>query len=449
MAIGFTGPRAQSYSLLYNDKGTEKSIYLQTRMVQLQPLLKNTNILSLIRNSSGVGTNDPSSNTRFYFNIKDEGDLSVVRDENGMVVDPRTIKANKMQVIAKQVAPIDRVIKFGGFKKDLDINGLENLVSIKMSDYIYQKRMKDQNTVFQKALLEAADFQKVNLDGLTTFDEGAHYITNKKFGSTDANAAYDHLCEAIDNFTRLGQENASQDVNKTIPHCYGVPLTDMIILASNQFTTILKKVPGLFSSEAGNEMFKQYGLSMVEGVPYYATSQLPRGINFIILTTGIHGAICYEECGSIMSEKIDGKTESVMNFQCKMVDDPEYSGAFRIDFTDTIKMDIIFPELIFVSSQEKALPTKSKSVKDKLIDEDVSKSEADMVIAGYSSRLKTANEDIAALNDAIEKIKASNDKNAKKQLNKKYELLKTAKNNKDNIEKAIKLWKEKSAKYAN
>lgn len=445
MAIAYTGPRAQTYSLTINDKGVEKNIYIQTKMVQLQPTLKQTNILNLIRNTNGTGMFNDYSNTRYYYNIKEEGPIDVIMDADGVKVDPRTLQATELSILAKQIAPITRVKKFSGYKRDLKIQGLENVVATKMADYIAQIRLADQAAMFKQAIADAADYQQTNLDGLTIFDEGAHFVVGQEFD--DGNAAHDHLCEALDNFQRLGSTSATPEVNQKIPHCNGIPLSDMIIIASNAFTTKLKKVPGVFASTPGNELFMKNGIDMVEGVAYIATSQLPKGINFIITTTGVHGAIAYEECGNITNQVISGKSESVMNFNITMVDDPDYSGFYRIDFESVIKKDILFPELIFVSSSNKALPTSKKGIRLQVRDATINVDEVNTLIASYKqklegseSNLKTLEEQITKAKTKLEEAKKDDKEAIKKQLDALKVKFKNEKDIKAEIEKSIKNW---------
>ncbi len=403
MAIAYSGPRAQSYTLTIDDNGNKKNIYLHTQMANLQPTLKQTNILSLIRNTNANNMFSAYANSRYYYNIKESGELSTIRDETGMVVDPRTLKGTELQVTAKQLAPITRVKMFTGFKDDLKIQGLENVAAIKMADYIAQVRLNDQKDLFTKAINDVALYQQDNLSSFTTFDEGAHFVYNKTI--IDGNDAYDHLCEAIDNFQRLGTDFAEQDINKQIPHCNGISPSDMVIIASNSFTTKLKKVPGIFAGPGGNELFMKNGIDLVESVPYIATSQLPKNIHFMIMTTGIHGAIAYEECGDIIQMDLGGKSESIMNFNIVMVNDPNYSGAYRIDFTSVIKKDVIFPELIFISSNYKSLPTDKGQVKSMARSGNYNESDIAKQIAYNQSHLKNLYQNKNDIENNLETLK--------------------------------------------
>lgn len=449
MAISYSGPRGQSYTLTIDDNGVKKNIYLQTQMANLQPTLKQTNILNLIRNTNGVGMFSANSNTRYYYNIKEEGLLDTIMDENGMSVDPKTLSATDFSVCAKQLAPIVRAKKFSGFKKDLQLQGLENLVSVKMADYIAQVRLSDQYQMFFEAIQSASLYQQDNLNSFTTFDEGAHYVYN--VAVSDGKSAYEHLCEAIDNFQRLGSKTAAQDVNKKIPHCNGIPLGDMVIIASNKFTTYVKQVPGVFAGPGGNELFIKNGIDMIEGVAYFATSQLPKDINFIIMTTGVHGAIAYEECGDIQQLMINGKSESIMNFNITMIDDPNWSGSYRIDFENTIKKDILFPELIFVSSSSSKLPTKSRSIKASVKSGEIGKDEVDAMMIGFNSKLSGLNESIATLKEKIvkyENLMKSNNKDEKIKIAYKdsKNKLKITEEQKETLVKLISTWTKKISK---
>lgn len=96
----------------------------------------------------------------------------------------------------------------------------------------------------------------------------------------------------------------------------------MLILMSDEIASTLLRVPGLFASDSGNELFRKLNLKNILGVNCLITSQLPAGVNFMIITTGTHGSIGYEEIGNVSVKAISGKSMPVLNTTAVMVNDP-------------------------------------------------------------------------------------------------------------------------------
>lgn len=349
MAIGYSGPRGQSMLLKVDDRsGTDKSVYIQTKMLELQPLLTQPFILNLIKNTNGSNTNE-FVNSRYYYNKKSGAATKISDSTDGVIVDPTTIEAESMTFVTKQFAPEQWAKKFKGAYLDLTLDGLTNAAAIKMSDYIIESRVTKQNRVFNEALSAAKQVQDTSLSTLTTFKTGAHFV---KTTYVDANAAYKDLSQAIISFQKLGAANAIGQFNKDIPYVLGVPKQDMLVLMSDEFASMLFEKAGLFASDVGNnKLFQQLDLKLVLGVPAMITSTLPEGTNFMIITTGRCGALVYEEVGNVAFKKVDGKTIATLESNATMVTDPNWSGFYRIDYADIFKMGVLFPELIFVSTE--------------------------------------------------------------------------------------------------
>ncbi len=106
-------------------------------------------------------------------------------------------------------------------------------------------------------------------------------------------------------------------------------------------------------------MFQKLNLKTIWGIPLLIDDTLPDGTNFMIITTGTHGALAYEECGTIAQQKTNGMNIATLEQSAAIVVDPQWSGYYRIDYEETFKMDVIFPELVFVSSEAEEISGRS------------------------------------------------------------------------------------------
>lgn len=353
MAIAYSGPRGQS--LLLQVKGVsgqgDQNIYLETIMKDINPLLQNSFILNLIKNTSTKDGRNAYVNSRYYYTIKSQHATKISDSTTAMITDPRTISTENIDVEVRQLAPVEYAKKFGGALRDLEIDGLENVASEKLASFIYQRWLTKQADAFNDCLYWANQVQTkiVGADATaTTFEAGAHLVTATY---TTSNQIYQDLTKAIQNFQRLGAYNSKQTWNQDIPYLNGVPKTDMLILMSDECASILLQTPGLFASDSGNELFRKLGLKNILGVECLITSQLPAGVNFMIITTGVHGSIGYEEIGNVSIKNIQGKMLPVLNTSAVMVNDPNWSGFYRIDYADAYKLGVILEDTIFVSAE--------------------------------------------------------------------------------------------------
>lgn len=354
MAIAYSGPRAQTLELQVNSgiNGIEaQNIYLETIIRDVQPLLQSPFLLNLIKNTQSDSGRNEFKNTRYYYDVKSTDATLISNSSNAMINDPRTIVAEQLKVEVRQLAPVEYAKKFSGFLRDLLADGVANIASQHLAGFIHQRWLKKQELAFGDCLYWANQVQtKITTTDstATTFDKGAHVV---EVEYTTANSIYQDLAKAIQNFQRLGAYNSQQTWNKNIPYLNGVSKSDMLILMSDEIASILLQTPGLFASDSGNELFRKLGLKNILGVECLITSQLPVGVNFMIITTGNHGSIGYEEIGNVSIKSISGKSMPVLNTTAVMTNDPNWSGAYRIDYSDSYKLGVILEDTIFASIQ--------------------------------------------------------------------------------------------------
>lgn len=359
MAIGYSGARSQSMLLQVQDTiggVSPQNIYIHTVMKEVQPLLTNLFILNYIKNTNNDKENSNKwVNSRYYYNIKKSAGV-VIQNTEGTVVDARTLDSENLNLVVKQLAPQTVAKKFQGAFQDFDLPGLKETASIAIADYIVQRRLTKQLEIFTEAVNDAITLQatiKAADANATTFKTGAHAV-NATY--TTADEIYADLANALNSFQRLGNANAYGVFNKNIDTAIGIQKHDMIILLSDECAATLLEKPGLFASDAGNELFQKLDLKKILGVPTLISSQLPEGVNFMIITTGRCGALGYEEIGEVVFKASETGSVKVMEGTAVMVRDPQWSGYYRIDYAESFKMGVIFEEFIFVSTQNSITP---------------------------------------------------------------------------------------------
>lgn len=402
MAIGYSGIRAQTMLLQVREgiKGTKQNIYIHTQINRLQPMLKSPFILDAIKNTTGSNASDAFANTRYYYN-KQATDAELITDpENPLKKDPRTLEAENIDILVAQIAPVEYAKKFSGSLRDLQMEGLEQTASVKISDFMEQRRITKQLQMWAMAIDAAETTQKdSSLTSATTFDKGAHYVTET---FTDGDDIYNSLSAAINSFQKFGLPSAINEFNKSIDYVLGINKNDMIILMSPDCAAKLLKLNGLFASDTGNKLFQDLELTKVLGVPMRIENTLPEGVNFIITTTGTHGALAYETCGKVGLAKIAGQEMSVLGLEAVMMPDPNWSGFYRIDISDTFKMGIVFPELILVSSENAS--SKAKTIKADLKSGTMSVKEAKDKLTQWAQRVSQLKEQKQVLIDEMPNI---------------------------------------------
>ena len=350
MAVGYSGPRGQTMLLTVNSSigGTDQNVYIHTIMNDVKPMLKAPFILNLIRNTNSANAHSEFANTRYYYNMKKSSATLISDSDNPLATDPRNLASENVKLLVKQIAPVEYAKKLSGAFRDLELQGAENTAAVAVADFIEQRRLEKQMNLWVQAINAAGTVQKNSTSAATTFKDGAHYV-NATYSTSDD--IYNDLVAAINSFQTFGLTNSKLQYNQNIPYIMGITRNDMIIVISPTAASLLFKTPGLYASDSGNELFRKANLKEFLGVPLYIDATLPAGTNFMILTTGYCGALAYEECGKISKSVVNGKEMPVIEGSANMLVDPNWSQFWRIDISDIFKMDVIFPELILVSSE--------------------------------------------------------------------------------------------------
>ena len=433
MAIGYSGARAQTMLLQVHSSigGSTQNVYIHTLINEVKPMLKVPFILNMIKNTNSAGANDSFANTRYYYNVKKSAATLISDSENPLANDPRTLEAENIKLLVKQIAPVEYAKKLSGSLRDLELQGAENAAAVAIADFIEQRRLEKQINLWTSAVQGCANVQKNNTTSASKFKDGAHYVETTY---TTSDQIYNDLVDAINSFQSFGLNNSKLEWNRNIPYVMGINRNDMIIIISPTAAGLLLRTPGLYASDSGNELFKKMNLKEFMGVPMMIDATLPAGTNFMIMTTGVYGAIAYEECGSFARKVVNGKEIPVIEGSATMLADPNWSGFYRIDISDIYKSDILFPELILVSS-ENVMPSR-RSVKKDLKTGDLNNEQV-------NNRIRKIKEELRVLNDNLrhqeEKLKSEISKDEKEtiktnidKINSEVEILEQEKKNLEN-----------------
>lgn len=367
MAINaYAGIRAQSISATVSTNGvaTPQTIYLSDRIGQLQPMLRTPNILDLISNNSFTGGDSSQLvNLRFYWNQK-AGTFDLLADETGTIKRGQTLVATQVPVLATQVFPVSYGKKMDGDKRDLQLEGLENVISVKIADAILDFRNDVLTSLLKKANNSAIATQLKVIDSTTgsttdtTFTKGAHYVQTTY---ADGAAIYKDLKNAVAEFLRMGMDSSASKYNKNIQYMRGCTKRDLLILIDEKIAGDLFELPGLWSSNnAFTELFKNGEFRDFLGVAIMPTPWLPAGTNFMILTMGSpYGALHYSLCGELI-KSFSGEAKSAIGSTVIVKDDPAWAFSYIIDMMENYRADVLLPDLIWVSSQNAATPITKK-----------------------------------------------------------------------------------------
>lgn len=78
----------------------------------------------------------------------------------------------------------------------------------------------------------------------------------------------------------------------------------MIVIMTPEFEAKLLGKQGVFASDLGNADFKRAGLKMVLGIITTTALELPAGVDFMVLTTGLNGTVGHQQIGDGIASRL-------------------------------------------------------------------------------------------------------------------------------------------------
>lgn len=172
---------------------------------------------------------------------------------------------------------------------------MQDVLSRSLGQHVGQRRVIKEQSAFTQAVAAAeAEQTKIvaSTAGATTFAKGAH-VVKETLG--DAAKSYASLKNSLANFQRIGLDSAPEALGKAYKHAVGIGKNDILVLATPEFEADILSTPGVYASESGNKLFRDAGIKKILGVDFTSNITLPAGVNYIIITTGINGALSHEQ----------------------------------------------------------------------------------------------------------------------------------------------------------
>lgn len=341
--MSLTLPRSQTVEVtgVTTDGKETGKIDITTKVGTMIPALTIPDILQLIRNTSVEAAQNIKQNSRYVAETK-AGEEVIISQSDGktgtLTNDPRTMTAEDLEILVATINPEMKGKKYRNLEWDENTETFQDALARKIASFIAVRRTRKNFRAIREMVAAAEDIQ-TKIVAVTstaiTFKLGAH-VEVKAIATADD--AYDKFVDAVTEFQRIGTPEAVEQLNIKYAHAEGIGKPDIIVIGSPEFEAKILGKPGVFASESGNALFKQAGIKKILGLDFTSSITLPRDVNFIVVTTGMNGTYGYET--------VDGGTKG------RIVTDPDWSFAKRLDLKDTFSMGVVLPFQIYVSKSK-------------------------------------------------------------------------------------------------
>lgn len=290
-----TLPKSYTIDLLFDSDGQKEKIPLNTVIAEIAPNLCGPTILETITNTSAI---DTSNFADVEYRALAKTKPTVTYKNGKYVTDPKNLTYKTMEVKPVRLSPIEIADKFSlrGIDRKADPNW-ERLLATNIVNFTQEIKMNNEILAFNN-LAYAAQQTQANIiktdSGATTFKLGAHV---EKKNLNNADDVYNALSQAKTVIKNIGKANALTTYDKNFKYANGIDLNDVVCLMSDEVLDLLLSKPGVFASDAGLEVFKNLKIRNILGVNVIPTSNLPIGVNFLMLTVGKMGALAFNKIG--------------------------------------------------------------------------------------------------------------------------------------------------------
>lgn len=133
----------------------------------------------------------------------------------------------------------------------------------------------------------------------TNLQTGAHY---EAVAINDFDTAKAKFKDAVRVFENIGLPNAKTAYDANNKFTTGILRSDILALVSYDFLDLITSDKSLLSNDIGyNEIFKNMGVRRVMGVDMLPLQTMPKGVHFILVTTGTKGTFAYESVAGGLS----------------------------------------------------------------------------------------------------------------------------------------------------
>ncbi len=336
--MALTLPKSYTVSVTTVDaQGQRHNIELDTVLAEIAPYLSTPTIIELIANTSAVDTSK-FADIDYRAIAKSEPTVSYV--DGKLVKNPEELEYKTLEINPVRLRPVEIVDKYklNGIDISADDGSYKDGLARQVINFSDAIRIDNEVLALNNLAFSAQKTQtaiKAAHNEATTFKKGAH-VEIKNL--TTADDVYNSLSQAKTVIKKIGKPNAATAYDANFKYARGINLTDVVCLIDEEKLDLLLSKSGVFASESGNELFKTARIKNVLGIDVIPTSNLPEGVNWIMVTTGKMGALGYTKIGIGDWFQFDG--------------DPKWQRNQRLHCAREQVLGVIYEQLILASFEE-------------------------------------------------------------------------------------------------
>lgn len=344
----------QGSTVKINNLTNNTTIDLTDILGQVSPLLMSPAILDLIRNTSVKPAASITGNSVYAGTVKPISEQTITKNGNSagnvLAKDPRAKTSREIEAMVSRHAAEQFADKLHGLGYDLNTPSGRAELALQVAGWIGLRRMEKSIKLIDEAI-KAADVVQADIvagftdkhgvrgviaaqAGATTFAKGAHVETKAVSTSDDA---YTLFAAATANFRRLGLATSKNLADKQYSRSIGMTKKDVFVIMTPEFEALILAKAGVFASTEGNALYKKASIKEILGIPTTTALELPEDVNFMVITTGINGALGHQLIG-------DGIASNI-------VVDPDWTFGQRVDMVDNFTLGVVYDYQIFVQKQ--------------------------------------------------------------------------------------------------
>ncbi len=332
-------PQSQTISVWTTEAdGTKVNVPLNKVIAELAPNMCTPSIIDYIKNTRAV---DTSKFADVDYEAIEKTSPTVTYKDGKRVIAPKDVTAQMLTINAVRLKPTQIIDKYT--LKDIDDMtdpSYKNKLAGKIIEFQQDLSVNNEIILFNNLVYSAKQCQaklKAVDAAAVTFDKGAHYVVEDLTTAEDIIAS---IKKAKRILPLMGKANAKTDFDANFKYARGITHDNLIILINEDIKDEIITKDALLASDAGNQTFRDAGITKILGLYAFSTNNLPEGVNYVITTVGKWGTIAFD--------KVADKDWFAAG------PDPEWEKDFNLKMSREQVMGILFEQLIVASVSTEA-----------------------------------------------------------------------------------------------
>lgn len=294
-----TIPKSKTIGIYTKVDGKDTFLDFSSEVSEINPALTGPSILDLINNTSA-----PICNKMSDVIIRTQAKCKPVYiyADGKLVQDPTEMTPDRGLIDLVMIKPYEVADKYKLDGIDIQTDpDIKKTVALRATNFISETRINKENLAFAELALAAQTVQEaINKDlsedkKILTFKQGAHVQYKNLDTAWEIKEAIQQAKKVL---KTIGTGKAKTEFDANNLFTTGIDIeNNAVLLIDEDIKDKLMELDGLVSSDKGFELFKNAKLERILGLTTYSTSNLPDGVNFLLVTNGSHGAYVHNTAG--------------------------------------------------------------------------------------------------------------------------------------------------------